>query len=129
MADIVQSAVHLEARIVAINEELKVIDVEGSTDRREFETRDKERLARKLTLRVEREGLSKLRDNAKVAERVATHEQAAAKARSDAETLLKDLQAQKVAQDERSAEIDAKGRKVDELLAKLEAKDISVPIQ
>lgn len=96
--------VALASKIAAINDELTLLDAER-------EAND----AKRLALRKEREGLSRLLDSAKVQHRIQTaeqaaaqHEQAAAKTRSEVEAEL--------------AAIKAKSAEVDKLLEEAKAK-------
>lgn len=107
---IVHDAVALAARITAVNAEIEL----------ETAARDKA-AANVLRLRIEREGLSKLYETASVSQRIATHEQVAAKAAADIEaskaehaSLLESLKQQ-------TAALAAKHKEADELIAKAKA--------
>ena len=115
MATISQELVQIDAAVANDNEAIKAIDEENaSLDVRARALRDEAaqldaqkaaNIAKRLELRKHREGLIRLRQSAEVNQRVATHEEAAAKAREDAEKL--------------TAELAEKNRQADELLAKL----------
>jgi len=93
----------LDARVVEINAELESLQSDKDVHQAAISEIDRKRVA----LRVEREGLSKFRESARASQVIATHEQAAAKARADADAALADL--------------NAKNKEADELLAKLKA--------
>lgn len=110
MSDTASKLADVDARVVAINIELEAnqqeIDVHEAA-KREAERAIAERIARRMALRKEREGLSRARESLSVKQRIATEEEAATKARQDAENLKADLA--------------AKNKEADELIAKLKA--------
>ena len=107
MADFATELMQLDTRVAAINVELeesqKEIDVHNAS-KAEADRRISELVAKRLTLRKEREGLSKLRDSAAVKQRIVTAEEAATKAKADADATL--------------ARLAEKEKQLDEVLAK-----------
>ena len=91
MADIAKEIADVDARRAAINEELRITQQEVDTiDRQIAELnaqKDKIVLSRK-SLRIEREGLSQLRDSKQAQQAKAIEQEATAKAKADAEASL-----------------------------------------
>lgn len=91
MSDIATELVKLDARVAEINVELESLlqdhDVHAAA-KGEAERRMAETVAKRLTLRKEREGLSRLRESASVKQRLVSEEQAVAKAKADADAAL-----------------------------------------
>lgn len=115
MADITSEVVKLDARVAEINVELESLlqehDVHAAA-KTEAERRMIEINGKRLTLRKEREGLSKLRDSAAASQRIATAEEAAHKAKQEADNrnaeadlLLKRLADKEKALDEKLAAV------------------------
>lgn len=90
MSDIASELVNLDARVATINaqlEELLQTYNVHSAARDEASRRMEEINAARVKLRIEREGLSKLRESAGVKQRLVTAEEAAVKAKSEAEAI------------------------------------------
>jgi chromosome segregation ATPase len=111
---ITQQLVQLDAKVASINEEIKILDQENES----LAEQQKANIVKRTTLRKEREGLSKLRDSAAVSQRIATHEEAAEKARTDAQSLQLDATALTAQLKRQSDELAAKLAEVDALIAK-----------
>ena len=115
MANIAQELVQIDAGIANDNESIMAIDRENAAldakakglreQATEYDAQVAANMVKRKQIREHRESLSRLRASAEVNQRVTTHEEAAAKAREDAEKL--------------TAELAEKNRQADELLAKL----------
>ena len=101
MPGITSELVQLDARIAELNEGIRLLDAENEA----LQTQIHENTRKRVELRKQREGLSRLRETAAANQRITTHEQAAAAATEAANAVLADLQ--------------AKQKEVDELVAKL----------
>lgn len=107
MADIANEMVQLDAKVAEINEAIRVLDGENDTLTAQLQAN----VAKRMELRKQREGLSKLRDSAAVKQRIVTQEdiarqaaEAAKKSQADADATL--------------ARLAEKEKQLDDLIAK-----------
>lgn len=113
--DIAAEVVKLDARVAEINSELESLQQEHDVHaaaKAEAERRMAEVVARRIVLRKEREGLSKLRESAAVKQRIVTAEEAANKSKADADAML--------------ARLAEKEKRLDEMLASLKPSEAAV---
>jgi predicted nucleic acid-binding Zn-ribbon protein len=92
--DVSAELVKLDARVAEINGELDALQQEHDVHaaaKSEAEKRMCDIAARRLNLRKEREGLSKLRESAAYRQRLAAEAESAAKAKAEAEAIGKRL--------------------------------------